>query len=138
MRPELLNLINVGPTGYFAPPKIRPRGLVNTGNMCFANAVLQILVYCPPFHRLLTELSKYLSGPVVGSQKEGTRATPLIDATIQFMKEFVPESSSDKKAKGKERDDDFYEPESFIPTYVYDAMKEKKRFASMIVRIFHP
>lgn len=131
-RNELLNLLNGGPGPANVPLKIQPRGLVNTGNMCFANAVLQILVYCPPFHRLFSELGRFLAGPVVGTQKEGSRATPLIDATIQFIREFVPESKADPKAKGKEREDDFYEPESFIPSYVYDAMKEKKRFASMI------
>ncbi|THG94864.1 hypothetical protein EW026_g6691 [Hermanssonia centrifuga] len=133
VRPELLNLLNDGPTGPAPPPKIRPRGLVNTGNMCFANAVLQVLVYCPPFYRLFTELGKYVSGPVVGSQKEGTNATPLIDATIQFLKEFGRKGSEvDPRAKGKEREDDFDELDSFIPTYVYDVMKEKKRFASMV------
>ncbi|KZT71339.1 cysteine proteinase [Daedalea quercina L-15889] len=130
-RNELLKLLHNGPPPANTPPKIQPRGLINTGNMCFANAVLQILVYCQPFSRLFSELSKYLVGPVAGSQKEGTKATPLVDAIIQFMKEFAPESPADPKAKGKERDD-FYEPEAFIPSYVYDAMKEKKRFASMI------
>ncbi|KAI8982818.1 hypothetical protein BD414DRAFT_491218 [Trametes punicea] len=137
---ELLNLLHNGPSGSSANAaatmKIRPRGLVNTGNMCFANAVLQILVYCPPFHRFFSELRKHLSGPVVGSQREGTKATPLVDATIQFLKEFVPDPpvpSADSKAKGKEREDDLFdELDSFIPTYVYDAMKEKKRFANMI------
>ena len=141
-RNELLRLLNEGPSGsavnVAAAMKIRPRGLINTGNMCFANAVLQILVYCPPFHRFFSELRKHLAGPVVGSQREGTKATPLVDATIQFLKEFVPDppaTSNDPKAKGKEREDDaFDELESFIPTYVYDAMKEKKRFANMIVR----
>ncbi|KZT09678.1 cysteine proteinase [Laetiporus sulphureus 93-53] len=131
-RSELLHILNKGPSTANVPLKIQPRGLINTGNTCFANAVLQILVYCQPFNKLFTDLSKYLTGPVVGSQKEGTKATPLIDAIVRFMKEFVPETSSDAKAKGKEREDDFYEPESFIPSYVYDAMKEKKRFASMI------
>ncbi|CDO68625.1 hypothetical protein BN946_scf184996.g56 [Trametes cinnabarina] len=139
-RNELLNLLNNGPSGPSAnvatAMKIRPRGLVNTGNMCFANAVLQILVYCPPFHRFFSELRKHLAGPVVGSQREGTKATPLVDATIQFLKEFVPDTPApvaDSKAKGKEREDDLFdELDSFIPTYVYDAMKEKKRFASMI------
>lgn len=141
-RNELLHLLHEGPSGSAvgtaAAMKIRPRGLVNTGNMCFANAVLQILVYCPPFHRFFSELRRHLAGPVVGSQREGTRATPLVDATIQFMKEFVPDPpapTADSKAKGKEREDDaFDELDSFIPTYVYDAMKEKKRFANMIVR----
>ncbi|KAH9928561.1 cysteine proteinase [Epithele typhae] len=139
-RNELLRLINEGPSSstanLAAAMKIRPRGLVNTGNMCFANAVLQILVYCPPFHRFFSELRKHLSGPVVGSQREGSKATPLVDATIQFMKEFVPDPpahAADSRSKGKERDDDaFDELDSFIPTYVYDAMKEKKRFANMI------
>ncbi|KAI0723789.1 hypothetical protein C8T65DRAFT_627436 [Cerioporus squamosus] len=139
-RNELLRLLNEGPSGsavnVAAAMKIRPRGLINTGNMCFANAVLQILVYCPPFHRFFSELRKHLAGPVVGSQREGTKATPLVDATIQFLREFVPDPpapSNDPKAKGKEREDDaFDELESFIPTYVYDAMKEKKRFANMI------
>lgn len=133
VRPEVVNLINAGPTGPAPPPKIRPRGLVNTGNMCFANAVLQVLVYCPPFHRLFTELGKYLPGPA--PHAPGANATPLVDAIIQFMKEFGVKESEKRegKAKGKEREEDFDELDSFIPTYVYDAMKEKKRFASMVV-----
>ncbi|KAI0672764.1 hypothetical protein C8Q78DRAFT_970322 [Trametes maxima] len=139
-RNELLNLLNNGPSGppvnVAAAMKIRPRGLVNTGNMCFANSVLQTLVYCPPFHRFFSELRKHLAGPVVGSQREGTKATPLVDAMIQFLKEFVPDPpapGTDSKAKGKEREDDLFdELDSFIPSYVYDAMKEKKRFANMI------
>ena len=145
-RSELLQLLNDGPSGssanFAAAMKIRPRGLVNTGNMCFANAVLQILIYCPPFHRFFSELKKHLAGPVVGSQREGTKATPLVDATIQFLKEFVPDpptnTNTNSKSKGKEREDDIFdELDSFIPTYVYDAMKEKKRFANMIVRRFY-
>lgn len=96
-------------------------------------------MYCPQFHRLFSELGKYLHGPVVGSQKEGTLATPLVDATVQFLKEFMPPapSSSDSKTKGKEREEeDFWEPDSFIPTFVYDVMKEKKRFANMVVGSF--
>ncbi|THH29844.1 hypothetical protein EUX98_g4351 [Antrodiella citrinella] len=132
-RPELVTLINNGPTGPVAPPKIRPRGLINTGNMCFANTILQVLVYCPPFNRLFTELGKHLAGPVVGSQKDGSKATPLVDSTIQFLKEFMPEPKTDPKSKGKEREeDDFYDLDSFIPTYIYDVMKEKKRFAGMV------
>ncbi|TBU35523.1 cysteine proteinase [Dichomitus squalens] len=142
-RSELLHLLNEGPSvssvNAAAAMKIRPRGLVNTGNMCFANAVLQILVYCPPFHRFFSDLKKHLAGPVVGSQREGSKATPLVDATIQFLKEFVPDPpananvNANPKSKGKEREDDnFDELDSFIPSYVYDAMKEKKRFANMI------
>ena len=55
--------------------KIHPRGLINSGNMCFANSVLQIMVYCLPFHWLFAELGRVLgmgglSG--VGGKTEGT------------------------------------------------------------------
>lgn len=128
---ELLSLLTRGPTMASTPSyaaagsslsstllKIRPRGLINSGNMCFANSVLQILVYCPPFHHLFVELGKLLPGPVVNgagasavsgsSTPNGTgtgkvikdSATPLVDATIDFLKEFV----EDKKSKAmKER-----------------------------------
>ena len=33
--------------------KVQPRGLLNTGNSCFANATLQALLSCPPFVDLL-------------------------------------------------------------------------------------
>ena len=53
---------------------------------------------------------------------------------MQFLKEFTPkEPSNDPKSKGKEREEDFEDLDSFMPTYVYDVMKEKKRFASMVV-----
>ncbi|KAH9484498.1 putative ubiquitin carboxyl-terminal hydrolase 3 [Psilocybe cubensis] len=78
--------------------KVRPRGLVNSGNMCFANSVLQVMVYCPPFHRLFGELGRVFRGldGEKGNGKEKGRETPLVDATIEFLREFV----EDKKVKG--------------------------------------
>lgn len=121
--PALLNLLTTGPLLGPSLP-IRPRGLVNTGNLCFANAVLQALVYCPPFFRLFRALARHLPAPVVGQH-----ATPLVDATVRFLAEF------DAGSKGKSRAEEEFEAiDSFIPSYVYDAMREKKRFASMVVR----
>jgi ubiquitin carboxyl-terminal hydrolase 10 len=37
-------------------PRIQPRGLINTGNSCFANATLQALLSCPPFLNLLASI----------------------------------------------------------------------------------
>lgn len=83
---NLLGLLKTG-AGNGPPPQITPRGLVNMGNMCFANSILQALVYTPPFWRLFSELGKYIgNGPVVGSgtQKDG-KGTPLVDATYVIL-----------------------------------------------------
>jgi len=98
--------------------------------MCFANSVLQIMVYCPPFHRLFAESGRVLGGSgtsgvgssglgagalgvsagmngMVGKNGDGTGAEasayPLVDATVEFLKEFVvdDDKSKDLKEKGK-------------------------------------
>jgi hypothetical protein len=115
--------------------------------MCFANAVLQLLVYCPPFWKLFKELGR-LMGPRGRGEGQGSdSATLLVDATVRFLEEFVCEEkmplptqrsqqqTGNVNAKGDEdekKEDDGVD--SFIPTYVYDAMKEKKRFDNMRVR----
>jgi len=116
--------------------------------MCFANAVLQLLVYCPAFWKLFRELDR-LIGPRDGGEGQGTggSATLLVDATVRFLEEFVyeektplPTQQSQQQTgnvNGKEEKDEKKEDDgvdSFIPTYVYDAMKEKKRFDNMRVR----
>ncbi|OCF41651.1 hypothetical protein I317_04561 [Kwoniella heveanensis CBS 569] len=106
-----------------------PRGLINTGNMCFANTILQVLVYCSPFTELFEELGKRLKADLA-------RKTPLLEAMIIFLREFnapfpapgssAPNGSSTPNGKGKDP-----RREAFIPENVYDAMKENKRFDSM-------
>ncbi|KAF9220166.1 cysteine proteinase [Gyrodon lividus] len=135
-KPELLSLLIYGPSTQ-PLMKIRPRGLVNTGNMCFANAVLQVLIYCPPFWQLFHELGKFVHGPADGEVLSSK--TPLVDATVRFLREFVPKLKPAPEGKGKgvdrayngHRDDEDDVMDSLIPTYVYDALKEKKRFDHM-------
>ncbi|ODN88069.1 hypothetical protein L198_06825 [Cryptococcus wingfieldii CBS 7118] len=102
-----------------------PRGLINTGNMCFANTILQVLVYCPPFTELFEEFGKRL-------QADLARKTPLLEAMIVFLREFLvaptPADAPKPKGKGKEMNK---QKEAFIPENVYDAMKENKRFDTM-------
>jgi ubiquitin carboxyl-terminal hydrolase 10 len=105
--------------------------------MCFANAVLQVLIYCPPFWQLFHELGKFVDGSPDGDVS--TSKTPLVDATVRFLREFIPKSKAVPEGKGKGVDRAYYSyqddednvMDSFIPTYVYDALKEKKRFDHM-------
>lgn len=105
--------------------------------MCFANAVLQVLIYCPPFYRLFHDLAKFLDGDVSNTK------TPLVSATVRFLNEFMPKTRPAPEGKGKAVDrthsysDDDDLMDSFIPTYVYDALKEKKRFDHMRVSQLH-
>jgi len=83
--------------------------------------------------------------PVVGkeNQKEGGSSQPLVAATVAFLKEFkgkdgvvgavTRNGNGSVGKKGKEREEDDWDGDSFLPSYVYDAMKEKKRFDNMRV-----
>ena len=80
-------------------------------------------------------------------QRIGDSMTQLVDATVRFLEEFEYEEKKPHplqqpqqhagNVKAREDDDEKKEEDavdSFIPTYVYDAMKEKKRFDNMRVR----
>ncbi|KAJ7777729.1 hypothetical protein B0H14DRAFT_2538612 [Mycena olivaceomarginata] len=126
--------------------RLTPRGLVNTGNMCFANAVLQVLVYCAPFSSLFARLHALL-GEADGGQDDGGGGggvlgpAPLVRATGAFLREFIVSVNAKKpvnggwggKGKGKvlPAEEQEEEPEAFIPTHIYDALKGKKRFDGM-------
>lgn len=128
----IATLLSSGPTGSGGLPTIRPRGLVNTGNMCFANSVLQVLMYCGPFNRFFSDLGKHLTHVEAGNRINDNNSLPLLKATVQFLNEFKFKAS---KTGDDELQDDWLD--SFIPTYMYDAMKEKKRFDSMRVRLLY-
>lgn len=63
------------------PFKISPRGLTNTGNICYMNSILQVLIYCEPFNKLIKLMTK-----TQGSLTKST--TPLIDSLIQLLNDF--------------------------------------------------
>ncbi|KAI0272070.1 hypothetical protein BGY98DRAFT_922339, partial [Russula aff. rugulosa BPL654] len=97
---------------------LRARGLVNTGNTCFANAVLQLLVNSPPFWNLFRELGNLEEQRGAGVPGTGGSSTPLVDATVRFFKEFM------------KKDDNVVD--SFKPTYLYDAMREKRQLRPLL------
>ena len=124
------------PTDSTAPHRLRARRLVNSGNMSFADAVLHLLVLPLPFRDLFKEL-----GGLKGRSETGRGATPLVDATVRFSKEFIFKDNEPPQqvAGGKPREDKEAKKEhnavdSFKPTYMYDAMNEKRQLKKLLVR----
>jgi hypothetical protein len=132
------------PTGSATLPLPLTRGLLNTTNMCFANAVLQLLVNLPPLRTLFRELGDLKEQRGAGVPEAGGGATPLVDATVRFFKEFIVEESPStqqqsqlatggtSRADKEEKDDNIVD--GFEPSYMYDAMKEKRQLKPLLVR----
>ncbi|KAJ1692256.1 hypothetical protein LUZ63_008954 [Rhynchospora breviuscula] len=88
------NITSVVPTNEKKPrpTTLLPRGLVNTGNMCFLNASLQALLSCSPFVELLQDLRDRVIPKV---------AYPTLSAFVDFISNFDMPEDSGTKLNGK-------------------------------------
>ncbi|KAI4692374.1 hypothetical protein J4E81_006788 [Alternaria sp. BMP 2799] len=106
---------------------IEPRGLVNTGNLCYMNSILQVLLFCVPFYNFLDQVSKRAAHSFKSE-------TPLVDAMIMFLRDFRLIDSADTieqlrlRLKGNELEQ-YGDP--LTPEYVYDVIKRLPRFDNM-------
>ncbi|SLM33874.1 ubiquitin c-terminal [Lasallia pustulata] len=106
---------------------LEPRGLVNTGNMCYMNAILQILLFCTPFYDFLDKVGKQ----AMHSFKSDT---PMVDAMIMFMREFpvIDSAVSVEQLRMRLKDSELEQyGEAFIPEFVYEVIRRLPRFATM-------
>jgi Family of unknown function (DUF6535) len=145
--PNAESLSLLGSTAASSPienptlPRLRARGLVNTGGMCFANAALQLLVHSPSFRNLFRELGDMKGQRGVGSPETSGGATPLVDATVRFSEEFVfkeeppppQQALGGKPREDKDATKEYKAVDSFEPMYMYDAMKEKRQLKDLLV-----
>ncbi|KAI1327232.1 cysteine proteinase [Xylariaceae sp. FL0255] len=106
---------------------LEPRGLINTGNMCYMNSVLQVLIFCLPFYDFLDQVSKKAAHSFKSE-------TPLIDAMVMFMREYkvIDSAVSVDQLKRRLKSEELEQyGEPFTPEFVYNAMGKLPRFASM-------
>jgi ubiquitin carboxyl-terminal hydrolase 10 len=106
---------------------LEPRGLVNTGNMCYMNSVLQILVSCVPFYQFLDHIGKRASHSFHSD-------FPMVDALIMFMKEFrvIDAARNEEQLRMRLKANELEQyGEAFIPEFVYEVIRQLPRFRDM-------
>ncbi|BGP21081.1 hypothetical protein JCM10213_006842 [Rhodosporidiobolus nylandii] len=88
---SLLSLASApSPPAAHYPSTPTPRGLVNNGNLCFANAVLQVLVWTGSFWNLMERVERGSKKALGGKEGEGG----VVEAMIAFLAEFRNASPS--------------------------------------------
>ncbi|GAA5872393.1 hypothetical protein JCM16303_004505 [Sporobolomyces ruberrimus] len=82
---SLLTALAAPPSHVHKPAPPLPRGLINNGNLCFANAILQALVYCGAFWETLRAVE---AGSRADLRSGGQKGRSAVEAMIAFLAEF--------------------------------------------------
>lgn len=83
------------PAYTFQSFEIKPRGLTNSGNICYMNAVLQCLIFCEPFSGMLKAIKDNAIGHL-GPESPSA----LLDAMISFIEEFTASKATNNGSVG--------------------------------------
>ncbi|KAF8337564.1 uncharacterized protein EI90DRAFT_2665317 [Cantharellus anzutake] len=127
--PSLHTVLTASPSLSIPAPLTHPRGLVNSGNMCFANVVLQALLHTAPFYKLFDMIGRTLPADL--------RRRALVDATeFQLESDYPPLQRPPSSGKStpmiaEQLRQLSWQQDSFIPQALYSALSENKRFDSM-------
>lgn len=98
------------------------RGLTNTGNICYMNAILQCLMFCSPFNRSLHCVKEKSVGQL------GESTNPLLDATISFVDDFVNVSAPVKSNSAIYNADGIVIGRPLSPESLYMKLIENEKF----------
>ncbi|ONH64888.1 Ubiquitin carboxyl-terminal hydrolase 3 [Cyberlindnera fabianii] len=96
-------------------PTITPRGLVNTGNICFMSSIIQMLLYCQPFFRAL----RIISSKTIQSLNREQSISPLFDALVELYSQFTSRAENEKKK------------DAITPTEFYKDISKNERFSHL-------
>ncbi|SCV03939.1 LAMI_0H12156g1_1 [Lachancea mirantina] len=105
-----------------------PRGIVNSGNICFMSSILQVLLICQPFVDLLNIIR--LRTPA----KVGSPVSPLLDACLGFYSQFDKETMERRKAvdeKAQDRKGSAPITETINPEEFYKAVSKLPKFKDL-------
>ncbi|RKP10673.1 hypothetical protein THASP1DRAFT_12520 [Thamnocephalis sphaerospora] len=92
----------------FNAPLIQPRGMLNSKNTCYMNAILQPLGHCPPFFNLFRDVGRLVAHSF-------NSKTPLVDSMYSLRNAFATLELG----------------EPFAPEYIYETLRQQKKFDSL-------
>ncbi|XP_078435987.1 ubiquitin-specific protease 24 isoform X2 [Wolffia australiana] len=145
----------------YEPKDLQPRGLINSGNLCFRNATLQALLSCSPFVQFLqsmrhhdipkngyptirafVELIGYFDCPEVSSPMKhaasALRAAPPFNPVMfdRILKNFSPDLPAiNISMGGRPRQEDAQEFLSFMMDQMHDELLKLKGLLSNSVDV---
>lgn len=101
----------------------KPRGLTNSGNICYMNVILQCLIFLEPF----ASLFHLIESRSIGSMGADS-PTPLIDATINFLKDYSTIPPAKKSSGGSFNSDGIVVGKPLSPEPFYQKLIENPKF----------